>query len=123
MPVVTGSSAFADDDNRWRTSRSLPMTMVQQSASEGRMLNANRFVIGICSLLVSLSAPDFARRAFAQAQNPRAGDPTKVLVARLDLEKYKATIEGLTQFGDREQGTDRNRAAVDWNEAQLKSYG
>jgi len=87
------------------------------------MLNANRFVIGICSLLVSLSAPDFARRAFAQAQNPRAGDPTKVLVARLDLEKYKATIEGLTQFGDREQGTDRNRAAVDWIEAQLKSYG
>jgi hypothetical protein len=39
------------------------------------------------------------------------------------LEKYKATIKGLTQFGDRRQGTDRNRAAVDWIEAQLKSYG
>ena len=45
------------------------------------------------------------------------------MVARLDLEKYKATIKGLTQFGDRRQGTDRNRAAIDWIEAQLKSYG
>ena len=47
----------------------------------------------------------------------------KALVARLDLERYKATIKGLTQFGDRRQGTDRNRAAIDWIEAQLKSYG
>jgi hypothetical protein len=52
-----------------------------------------------------------------------ADDPVKMLVDRLDLEKYKATIKGLTQFGDRRQGTDRNRAAVDWIEAQLKSYG
>jgi hypothetical protein len=50
-------------------------------------------------------------------------DPVKTLVVRLDLERYKATIKGLTQFGDRRQGTDRNRAAVDWIEAQLKSYG
>src|SRR5215471_13630424 len=50
-------------------------------------------------------------------------DPIKTMVDRLDLEKYKATIKGLTQFGDRRQGTDRNRAAVDWIEAQLKSYG
>jgi hypothetical protein len=45
------------------------------------------------------------------------------LVGRLDLARYKATVKGLTQFGDRRQGTDRNRAAVDWIEAQLKSYG
>ena len=50
-------------------------------------------------------------------------DPIKAMVERLDLEKYKATIKGLTQFGDRRQGTDRNRAAIDWIEAQLKSYG
>jgi peptidase M28-like protein len=50
-------------------------------------------------------------------------DAVKELVGRLDLEKYKATIKGLTQFGDRRQGTDRNRQAVDWIEAQLKSYG
>jgi len=45
------------------------------------------------------------------------------LVGRLDLERYKTTLKGLTQFGDRRQGTDRNRAAIDWIEAQLRSYG
>jgi hypothetical protein len=50
-------------------------------------------------------------------------DPIAVLVGRLDLEKYRATIKGLTQFGDRRQGTERNRMAVDWIEAQLKGYG
>jgi Peptidase family M28 len=59
----------------------------------------------------------------AQAQNAAVDDPVKALVGRLDLEKYKATIKGLTRFGDRQQGTDRNRAAVDWIEAQLRSYG
>jgi hypothetical protein len=53
------------------------------------------------------------------------GDSASVraLVSRLDLEKYKATVKGLTQFGDRRQGTKRNRDALDWIEAQLKSYG
>ena len=54
---------------------------------------------------------------------PAAGDPVAQLVARLDLERYKATIKGLTRFGDRRQGTDRNRAAIDWIEAQLRAYG
>jgi len=45
------------------------------------------------------------------------------LVGRLDLERYKATIKALTQFGDRLQGTERNRKAVDWIEAQLRRYG
>jgi hypothetical protein len=53
----------------------------------------------------------------------KPADPVEALVARLELERYKATIKSLTQFGDRRQGTDRNRAAVDWIEAQLKSYG
>jgi hypothetical protein len=61
------------------------------------------------------SAQDTARTA--------AADPIAQLVARLDLERYKATIKGLTQFGDRRQGTARNRAAVDWIEQQLRSYG
>jgi len=59
----------------------------------------------------------------APAQSDAPPDPVKTLVERLDLEKYKATIKGLTQFGDRRQGTDRNRAAVDWIDAQLRSYG
>ena len=45
------------------------------------------------------------------------------IVSQLTLEKYKDTIKGLTRFGDRRAGTDRNRAAIDWIEAQLKSYG
>jgi hypothetical protein len=70
----------------------------------------------ICSAIAGASAS-----TVAQSDTPP--DPVKTLVDRLDLEKYKATIKGLTQFGDRRQGTDRNRAAVDWIEAQLKSYG
>ena len=61
--------------------------------------------------------------AASQAQAETVADPAKNLVDRLDLERYKATIKGLTQFGDRKQGTDRNRHAIDWIEAQLKSYG
>src|SRR5438874_11349659 len=66
-------------------------------------------------LLAALGGPTVAAAQEA--------DPIARLVARLDLEQYKATIKGLTQFGDRRQGTDRNRAAVNWIEAQLRSYG
>jgi hypothetical protein len=54
---------------------------------------------------------------------PNTDPDVLAMVGRLDLEKYKATIKGLTQFGDRRQGTKRNRDAIDWIEAQLKSYG
>jgi hypothetical protein len=70
-----------------------------------------------CAALLQAQAP-------AQTPAPPAPeDPIKTIASRLDLEKYKATIKGLTQFGDRRQGTARNRAALDWIEAQLKSYG
>jgi hypothetical protein len=59
----------------------------------------------------------------AQAQTVLIDDPVKALVGRLDLEKYKAVIKGLTQFGDRQQGTDRNQAAVSWIEMQLRAAG
>jgi hypothetical protein len=45
------------------------------------------------------------------------------MVKRLDLERFKSLIKGLTQFGDRRQGTARNRASLDWIEAQLKEAG
>jgi hypothetical protein len=77
------------------------------------------WTLAMCSLL-GASAPALAQ---ATAAVPAVPDPVCTLVGRLDLERYKATIKGLTQFGDRRQGTDRNRAAVDWIEAQLKSYG
>lgn len=50
-------------------------------------------------------------------------DPIKELVSRLELENYKNTIKGLTQYGDRRQGTTRNRDAVDWIEQQLRAAG
>ena len=58
-----------------------------------------------------------------QTTSTAPADPVQALVGRLNLESYKATIRALTQFGDRRQGTDRNRAAVDWIETQLRSYG
>src|SRR6266568_2469141 len=71
-------------------------------------------------LLVALVTPV---ALVAQADSAPAPDPVRVLVGRLDLERYKATIKGLAAFGDRRQGTDRNRAAIDWIEGQLKSFG
>lgn len=50
-------------------------------------------------------------------------DPILELVGRLELESYKTVIQGLAQFGDRRQGTERNRLAVDWIEEQLQAAG
>lgn len=60
---------------------------------------------------------------YGQTPPATAPDVAAVLVARLDLERYKATIKDLTRFGDRRQGTDRNRAALDWIETRLESDG
>src|SRR5436190_14159367 len=77
------------------------------------------FSVAAFALIIT---PVHAQRGGAPAA-PAPPDLVRPLVDRLDLEKYKATIKGLTQFGDRRQGTRRNRDAVDWIEAQLKSYG
>ena len=58
-----------------------------------------------------------------QEESGRETKDVRTLVSRLDLEQYKATLKGLTQFGERRQGTKRNRDAVDWIEAQLKAVG
>ncbi|MGA7235091.1 MAG: hypothetical protein WBY44_05405, partial [Bryobacteraceae bacterium] len=76
-----------------------------------------------CIATLSLLTPAFAQTPTADPAQAAENDPIKTLVGRLDLQRYKATIRGLTKFGDRRQGTDRNRNAVDWIEAQLKSYG
>jgi hypothetical protein len=72
-----------------------------------------RFLIGTLVLAVGLSA---------QTTNAPS-DPVRTVVSRLELERYKAHIKGLTQFGDRMQGTQRNRDAIDWLEKQLRSFG
>jgi len=79
-------------------------------------MRSNGFIAAICGLTAVLCPPAFG-------QGVPADDPVRVLVGRLDLESYKATIKGLAEFGDRRQGTDRNRAAVDWIERRLKSFG
>jgi hypothetical protein len=81
-------------------------------------MRSNLFIGATCGLIAALCPP-----AFGQGQGIATDDPVRVLVGRLDLERYKATIKGLTQFGDRRQGTDRNRAAIDWIEGRLKSFG
>ena len=62
----------------------------------------------------------FGNSVMLQAQDNVA---IKELVSRLDLESYKSVIKGLTQFGDRRQGTSRNQKAVDWIEQQLQAVG
>jgi hypothetical protein len=82
-------------------------------------------------VIVCLVTVAIASVAWSQQANTPVGhlpptsedDPVATLVSRLDLERYKATIKGLTQFGDRRQGTPRNRAANDWIEAQLARFG
>src|SRR5262245_48606490 len=76
--------------------------------------------VGTLVLIATIGVNGIAQRSAAP---PPKDDPIRPLVGRLALEKYKATIKGLTEFGDRRQGTDRNRAAIDWIEAQLVSYG
>jgi peptidase M28-like protein len=72
-----------------------------------------RFLLGTLVLAGGLSA----QRVNAPS------DPVRTVAARLELERYKAHIKGLTQFGDRMQGTQRNRDAIDWIEKQLRSFG
>ena len=72
-----------------------------------------RFLLGTLVLAAELSG---------QTANAPS-DPVRAVVGRLELDKYKAHIKGLTQFGDRMQGTQRNRDAIDWLEKQLRSFG
>jgi hypothetical protein len=72
-----------------------------------------RFLLAILALAAGLSA---------QTSNVPA-DTIRTVVGRLDLERYKAHIRGITRFGDRMQGTERNRQAIAWLEQQLKSFG
>jgi acetylornithine deacetylase/succinyl-diaminopimelate desuccinylase-like protein len=68
--------------------------------------------------------PALALASVVSAQTPTVpSDPVRAVVGRLDLQRYKAHIKGITQFGDRLQGTQRNRDAIAWLEQQLKNFG
>lgn len=83
-----------------------------------------RLIVAIaCGMLTTAAGVARAQELVPGFAAARPDSTVKALVDRLDLPRYKATVAGLTRFGDRRQGTARNRAAVDWIEAQLKSYG
>ena len=86
------------------------------------MHSITRFAV-ITTLAALVAAPAMNAQSGPTTLDTLRNPEIQAMVARLDLEKYKATVKGLTQFGDRRQGTARNRAALDWIEAQLKSYG
>jgi hypothetical protein len=92
-------------------------------------MRAKTLWVGLGAVAVGSVVTLFAQGA---AQNPAPAapqnnflpdDPVKAMVDQLTLDQYKATLKGLTQFGDRRQGTQRNRDAVDWIQKQLESYG
>src|SRR5687768_2772686 len=94
------------------------------SSSRNQVVTAIIGAFCIASLSAqSSSGPPQGQQPQSTAPAAAQIDDVRTLVGRLDLEKYKATVKGLTAFGDRRQGTERNRKAVDWIEAQLKSYG
>ena len=69
--------------------------------------------------------PDDRRvtRVLGELEMTAADSAVKAVVDRLDFDSYKEIIRGLTEFGDREQGTERNRQAIDWIEVQLRGWG
>lgn len=63
------------------------------------------------------------RNVLGNVPMTQADSMRQQIVERLDFESYKQLVYGLTQFGDREQGTPRNAAAIDWIEDQLRGWG
>ncbi len=71
------------------------------------------------SLLLTLA---LTLPAYSGAQQ-EGDDLVRELVSRLELDSYKDVIRELTRFGDRRQGTERNRRAVDWIQQHLEMVG
>ena len=88
-----------------------------------RMSSSHVRLLAWCSLIAVAGAPLGAQSPAAGSADTLGDGGIRAMVGRLELARYKSTIKGLTEFGDRRQGTARNRAAVDWIEAQLRSYG
>ena len=69
------------------------------------------FIRLTCSLALGFTAtPLIAQSPVTEADT--GFTDFKTIVSRLELEKYKATVKGLTQFGDRREGTEIGRAHV-----------
>jgi len=75
-------------------------------------------ILGVLATGASVSTQQAPAPAPAQP-----ADPIRALVGELELERYKDILRGLAQFGDRQQGTKRNRDAIDWIETWLQANG
>ena len=84
--------------------------------------NTPKLIILAAALAIGIIGVNKHANAQDNSQNDTS-DPIRELVGRLELESYKIVIQGLAQFGDRRQGTERNRRAVDWIEEQLQAVG
>ncbi|MGH9408317.1 MAG: peptidase M28, partial [Vicinamibacterales bacterium] len=80
-----------------------------------------RILLGSSAVLIAASLVAVSAQ---RGPAPTPPDPAiATMVSRLALDHFKTTLKGLTQFGDRRQGTKRNQDAVEWIAAQLKSDG
>ena len=92
--------------------------------------------IAVTATLMTVPADAQQRQGQRPPRNPRsvrgvlggvemtaADSVVKAIVDRLDFDSYKEILHGLTRFGDREQGTERNAQAIDWIEEQLQGWG
>lgn len=87
------------------------------------MSSYSRMPIAFILLTVASASACTSFAQEAATESSAEFDSTQELVNRLTLESYKSTLKGLTQFGDRRQGTTRNANAVDWIEQQLIDAG
>ena len=88
-------------------------SLAARRSGQGRFTGGN----GLNGILNHASADN------ARAPMTAVDSAVQQVVARLDFQSYKNIIRGLSEFGDREQGTERNARAVDWIEQQLRSWG
>src|SRR6516225_97061 len=98
---------------KYRSKALCPMIFSGVSAGSNECEVTMRFLIG--TLI-------FASIVSGQTVNAPS-DQVRTVIGRLELDRFKAHIKGLAQFGDRLQGTARNRDAIDWLEKQLKAFG
>ena len=114
-------------------------------ALTGRVLRVCLTSCAITAMIAGSALPATAQQRTGSPQDGRASDPPTLrrnvrnilggvpmtaadsmhqsVVRLLEFDSYKELVRGLTQFGDREQGTPRNAAAIDWIEAQLRGWG
>ena len=111
----------------------------------GNAMLSRRSILALTALLSLVAGPIVAEAQQRGQEERRVSDPPVLrrslrgvlggvpmtaadsmhqeIVRRLDFDSYKQLLYGLTQFGDREQGTPRNEAANDWIEDQLRGWG